>query len=825
MPRFAVNNVEIDTDAREVWSDGESQPLEPRAFDLLVFLIENQGRTVAKQELLDQVWQGRIVTDSVLTQAVAKCRRVLQDERAELIRTVHRVGYRFDGPVSRGAGGGSSDTVVVALSAQKLDLERLDIAADATLEGDYAAVQCESVGRGIETAIALQAQGATGGIGIHAGPPSDDEQDQPAPSRVARALASAGAGGQILLSATGFELGRNHPGLADVPGLAWLAHGTYRLAGLDAALSLFEVGVPGKAPMAAPADSDCVRRAGADDVIPGWRAAPGQVVPGRSNWVLEQNLGEGGFGEAWLAQHEKTREQRVFKFCYRADRLRSLQREVTLCRLLLEALGERPDIARILDWNFDQPPYFIESEYTPDGDLVKWLQRQGGAEAVSLSARLGLVAQTARALAAAHAVGVLHKDVKPSNILIRESESAIQASLCDFGIGLVTDRDALLKHDITQMGMTEVAGGNTTTARSGTRRYMAPELLEGGSPTIQADIYALGIVLYQMATGDLDRVLAPGWEREIDDPILKADISEMVDRDPARRPADASSIAARIETLDHRREQMMQRAAAQAKRERERRRRRILLPAGVVALVAAVVMGFLSWRVSQEAERANQQALVAMQQAERSRAVSGFLAGMFATDPMAPDGMGLSAVDILDIGRRSISRDFADDAQVRAELRTAIGAAYTGLSDLAQARGVLEDAAEDITQAAPDVRMEWSIAMAELERLSDNFDAAEQHLVDALSYVPSAEDSMRAAQSLHSSGQVDAAVKEYQLNSLLRARLLFELGQLYGASGDYDRSLEYFSQCLEIRQRWLPASHSLVMDAVQAIENAGAGNP
>jgi len=53
------------------------------------------------------------------------------------------------------------------------------------------------------------------------------------------------------------------------------------------------------------------------------------VVP-QTKWVLEQKLGEGGFGEVWLGQHQVMKERRVFKFCFRADRVRSLKREMTL---------------------------------------------------------------------------------------------------------------------------------------------------------------------------------------------------------------------------------------------------------------------------------------------------------------------------------------------------------------------------------------------------------------------------------------------------------------------------------------------------------------
>src|SRR5690606_6097865 len=81
----------------------------------------------------------------------------------------------------------------------------------------------------------------------------------------------------------------------------------------------------------------------------GWRPAIGLDIPNRSFWHLDRKLGEGGFGEVWLGSNSKTRERRVFKFCFDAERLRSFRRELTLVRLLREALGNRADIARLYE--------------------------------------------------------------------------------------------------------------------------------------------------------------------------------------------------------------------------------------------------------------------------------------------------------------------------------------------------------------------------------------------------------------------------------------------------------------------------------------------
>ncbi|HYH47412.1 MAG TPA: protein kinase, partial [Thermoanaerobaculia bacterium] len=278
----------------------------------------------------------------------------------------------------------------------------------------------------------------------------------------ARVMSLAG-GKQILMTEGAFNLARlaretagGEP-LADAP-LSWLAHGPYLFKGVAEPVEVFEVGLPGLSLLAVPQETEKSRRAVAagDEVTLGWRPGPGQEIPRRAGWTLERKLGLGGFGEVWLAGQRDTGEKRAFKFCYEATRLRALQREVTLFRLLKETLGDREEIVRILDWSFDEAPYFLECEYVEGGDLVDWAAERGGIGEIPLAERLEIAAQVADALAAAHSVGVLHKDVKPQNVLVtRDRQGRPRAKLTDFGIAQVLDHQALLAQGITVLGMTE----------------------------------------------------------------------------------------------------------------------------------------------------------------------------------------------------------------------------------------------------------------------------------------------------------------------------------------------------------------------------------
>jgi serine/threonine-protein kinase len=220
-------------------------------------------------------------------------------------------------------------------------------------------------------------------VGIHVGEVAIVQMDDRngvigiAADFASRVMSLAG-GGQILMTKSVFNDARQfvaaHPALDDQPApqLRWVAHGPYLFKGDDEPLEVFEVGAEGIAPLTPPTGNDKARRVVPHDQEPtlGWRPAIGLPISGCPGWLLDRKLGEGGFGEVWLGRHERTKQQRVFKFCFGVDRLRSLKRELTLFRLLRDALGDRPDIAKLYDVKLDDPPFFLESEWTEGGNLI-----------------------------------------------------------------------------------------------------------------------------------------------------------------------------------------------------------------------------------------------------------------------------------------------------------------------------------------------------------------------------------------------------------------------------------------------------------------------
>src|SRR5260370_30068449 len=132
-----------------------------------------------------------------------------------------------------------------------------------------------------------------------------------------------------------------------------------------------------------------------------------------------------------------------------------------------ESLGDRPEFVRILEWNFETPPYFLESEYAGP-NLAEWAVAQGGLNKITLDARLHLLIDIAQAVAAAHDIGVLHKDLKPANILVVPgANGGRQIKIADFCSASLFDPSRLHALGSTNLGFSQTTGpGDETPTRT-----------------------------------------------------------------------------------------------------------------------------------------------------------------------------------------------------------------------------------------------------------------------------------------------------------------------------------------------------------------------
>lgn len=444
--------------------------------------------------------------------------------------------------------------------------------------------------------------------------------------------------------------------------------------------------------------------------------APGDPAPGRPQWRLEQSLGDGEAGDVWRAVHEKSGEARVFKFADSGDRLAALRREATLYRVLRRALGDAQPAVELLEWNFDHRPYWIESRDAGE-DLQSFLAGLD-ADTDTRTLRLDLAEKLCRAVAAAHGAGVLHEDLKPSNILVsRAPDGRPVVRLADFGNGRLLDAAILARLNITG-DLDDDADGSS---RGGTRAYMAPELLRGEAPSVGSDVYALGLIILQLITRDFNQTFAPGWENRVDDDLLRADIAEASASDPAQRLRDAGSLADRLATLPDRRSAETERVEAAVRlqtleaRESARRARRPAVIAAVCAVVGGLALalggGALALQQRDEARRA-----LAL-----SEASYAFLADdvLGSPDPTRAAQAEEPLVEAIVRASGVIDQRFAGQPLIAARLHASLARAFDQRSDYPRAfnfynsaDGQFRRAGQAHSEDAIINRLQWATAEA-----------------------------------------------------------------------------------------------------------------
>lgn len=202
-------------------------------------------------------------------------------------------------------------------------------------------------------------------------------------------------------------------------------------------------------------------------------------------YVLERELGRGAMARVWLARDARKGQQVALKVLELSADFRGATaqdaRQAFVREAMLAASLHHPDIVAVLEAGKDGERAWLAMEYVPGIDLGA--HTHAGAllppwQAVSVMAR------AARAIAHAHAAGVVHSDIKPANILCDFSRGSVK--VMDFGI-------ALGRGDARRAGAPLL----------GSPSYMAPELMQGGEPDALSDVYALGVSLFQLLSGSL----------------------------------------------------------------------------------------------------------------------------------------------------------------------------------------------------------------------------------------------------------------------------------------------------------------------------------
>jgi len=430
---------------------------------------------------------------------------------------------------------------------------------------------------------------------------------------------------------------------------------------------------------------------------------PGQAVPGREGYRLERALDSRGL--VWLARHRQLHQPRVFKFATDAERLRSLKREFTLHRVLrAEGPETAPGVARLLDANFTEPPFFLECEYEGP-DLLAWAGEDNRLAAMTLAERLALFIPVVEAVAAAHEVGVLHKDIKPANVLIGGEPGAWRPVITDFGSGHVLDAERLHNLGLTAMGLT-VSAATDPQRLEGTAMYLAPELLAGHGATVKSDVYALGVMLYQLLAGDLRRPLATGWQRDLAEELLQEDVAAATQGDVGLRLSSARDLAGRLRALDVRRSQRAAAglAAEQTARMRADLQRRKARRPWLAAAFASLAVGMVSTLWFYGSSRA------ALARAEQSAATAQAIEAFLHRDVLeAPDREAMRAATepttLLQVLRKASIKAgsrFAGQPKTEGVVRRRLAEAFIKAAAWADARGEIARSLQLLLAAGSD---------------------------------------------------------------------------------------------------------------------------
>ena len=310
---------------------------------------------------------------------------------------------------------------------------------------------------------------------------------------------------------------------------------------------------------------------------------PGIVFAERYE-VLEE-LGKGGMGVVYRVRDKKLDEEMALKvlkpeIAAQRETVERFMNELKFARKIAHR-----NVCKMYDLNEGEKILFITMEYVKGQDLKSLIRERGN---FTEKAALDTAKQVCEGLAEAHALGVIHRDLKPQNIMMDEKGNA---KVMDFGIA----------RSIEAPGMTQ------TGMMIGTPDYISPEQAEGEKADQRSDIYSLGAILYEMVTGKVPfrgdtarsvaikhKTQAPHDPRKLN-PQLTEDMGRLIlkcmEKDPGRRYQTAKEVLADLDRIE---KGLPIEAAAALKKKREIQWKKILPYAAVAGLVALVIFGALS---------------------------------------------------------------------------------------------------------------------------------------------------------------------------------------------------------------------------------------
>jgi len=452
-----------------------------------------------------------------------------------------------------------------------------------------------------------------------------------------------------------------------------------------------------------------------------WEGIDGVETPKRiGSYTIESVIGEGGMGAVFRARQQNPDREVALKVIRRETTSPSILRRFELEAQLLGRL-QHAGVAQIYEaGTFESrrgpQPYFAM-------ELVRGLPLDVYARERRLDARarLTLFTKIAAAVHHAHQKGIIHRDLKPGNILVTP---AGQPKVLDFGVARVTDSDiqaVTIQTDVGQL--------------VGTLPYMSPEQALGDPDQIdvRSDVYALGVVLYELLTGRLPYDLKKRMVHEAARIIREDDPTPLSSIDRGLR-GDVETIVARaLEKEKERRYQSVAEMDADVRRFLEdkpivarpptaayqlrkfARRNKGLVTGAATVLLALIAGTVVSSAQAIRASRAEDRATERLAEAE---ATAGFLNDMLAAVEPGAMGKDVTVRTVLDESAAGVDEEFAERPIVAARVHATIGQSYLGLglfeeaeSHLRRSFDLRREALGPEDPATLEVRGEWALSV------------------------------------------------------------------------------------------------------------------
>jgi len=494
-------------------------------------------------------------------------------------------------------------------------------------------------------------------------------------------------------------------------------------------------------------------------------------------WRVLKLLGRGGMGDVYLAKRDDGEYERQVAIKLMRSGQQNLRHRFVEERQVLASL-QHPNIATLLDggqWQGDDEtvqPYLV-MEYVQGEDILTYANKHE----LNQRQRLALFLDLCAAVQFAHQRLIVHRDIKPANVLIDDSG---QVKLLDFGIAKWIDED---QGHANTGSMTSIM----------TPQFASPEQLNGGLLTTATDVYALGVLLYHLLSGQgphelqdrsigeiaqLSQTAQPTPLSRINpktDPAIDPILLACCQPDPSDRYQSVGLLAEDIKRfINHEPILMKPPGFWQSVRLFCQRNTGGVVAAIAFTVLLSLLLGFHLYRLDIEQNRV-------LAQIERSDRVSGFMVNLFdRANPMVAQGQAIDPKALLDQGLREIESELSDEPQLQTQLYQTIGRAYLKLGKYPDAKMAIEKALAGLDGTEDE----------DVERL------ASLHLLMAdISFnAGSAEDSKR-----HSTLAKNAITDRFGQNHRIVATALNNLGVMACNASQFEACLSNHQQSLAIR--------------------------